>query len=639
METFCAVARYKGEGRMLQFTVLSSWEIVMGDISERWALDGSPVRVKFVIPDSYKTLCPIESYADFQRMRHIHHTFNKTVVDIIIKDASGSMDDNSGLLIPSKYDAVVKTYLSQHPPAGALSIVQSSQSLDRVTVKVGQRFDNVVQFKDCLRSNAIRQNFDFTFIKNDKLRVTIKCAAPNCQWRVHASKEGNVGTLKVKTMQATHNYGGGIGTTDHGVRLPYKHAWMGKEIARAAIHAKELGCRPLLFVDGTHLLGKYDMILLGATARDSNEGIFHVAFTLVDNETDDNWTWFLATLGETLYGEDDYDKVITFISDRSKGLVNAVSRVFPSSPHGYCLRHLGANFMKVNDSLGKSLKEQCWSVIVKITYAYTSKEFDDAVIELVAISTDAYDWLLHKSNIDHWCNYLFKGIRWCKMYSNVAESFNAWIKEARHLQVTSMIDTIRFKLMNMLTERREVSAMWDTYLCPEIHKKVEQIVEIIRFSRVGPSSDDTYEVVDEHNNAANLRLRKCSCRRWDIHGLPCKHATAAIMQTDTNVHYYVDQYFTAESYRRAYAEPIYPIPDSDKSLDDARQLRMRPSIAKKRPGRPRRKQIELQALDLPSLIFSTGGSSSATGSTSNIISSIMYAARSAVVFDFCMASA
>ncbi|XP_039141986.1 uncharacterized protein LOC120279189 [Dioscorea cayenensis subsp. rotundata] len=266
---------------------------------------------------------------------------------------------------------------------------------------------------------------------------------------------------------------------------------MGKEIARADIHGKEvtsydllflLGFKPLLFVDGTHLLGKYDGILLSATAKDGNEGIFHVAFTVVDNETDDNWTWFLATLREALYGEDDYDKV--------------------------------------NDSLGKSLKEQCWSVIMKIEYAYTSKEFDDVVVELVALSIDTHDWLLHKSDIDHWCNYLFKVVRWYKMYSNVAESFNAWIKEARHLPVTSMVDTIR---------------------------------------------------------------------RWDVHGLPCKHATVAIMQTDTNVYCYVDEYFTTESYRRAYVEPIYPIPDSDKPSDDARQLKMRPPIAKKRPDRPRRK--------------------------------------------------
>lgn len=42
----------------------------------------------------------IELDADFQRMCHIYHIFNKTVVNITIEDVSGSADGNSGSLIP-----------------------------------------------------------------------------------------------------------------------------------------------------------------------------------------------------------------------------------------------------------------------------------------------------------------------------------------------------------------------------------------------------------------------------------------------------------------------------------------------------------------------------------------------------------
>ena len=47
----------------------------------------------------------------------------------------------------------------------------------------------------------------------------------------------------------------------------------------------------MLFLDGTHLLGRHGGILLGATGKDGNEGLFHLAFAIVDNETNDNWTW------------------------------------------------------------------------------------------------------------------------------------------------------------------------------------------------------------------------------------------------------------------------------------------------------------------------------------------------------------
>lgn len=80
--------------------------------------------------------------------------------------------------------------------------------------------------------------------------------------------------------------------------------------------------------------------------------------------------------------------------------MKAVARVSPSSPHGYCLHCLEMNFMKANARIRKALREQCWAVIIKITYVYISKEFEDVVCELASTSGDAHTWLLHKSNID-----------------------------------------------------------------------------------------------------------------------------------------------------------------------------------------------------------------------------------------------
>ena len=90
METFFVIARYNGEGHVLQFTMLSSWETVFDEVCKRWALDVSRVIGKFVMPDGYKTICPIESKADFQRMYHIYHMFNKNIADLIKEDVKGT---------------------------------------------------------------------------------------------------------------------------------------------------------------------------------------------------------------------------------------------------------------------------------------------------------------------------------------------------------------------------------------------------------------------------------------------------------------------------------------------------------------------------------------------------------------------
>lgn len=63
----------------------------------------------------------------------------------------------------------------------------------------------------------------------------------------------------------------------------------------------------MLYTHQTHLLGKYFGILLGVSSKDGNVGLFHVAFAIVDNEIDENCTWFLATLGEALYDHNDYN--------------------------------------------------------------------------------------------------------------------------------------------------------------------------------------------------------------------------------------------------------------------------------------------------------------------------------------------
>ncbi|XP_039131906.1 uncharacterized protein LOC120268678 [Dioscorea cayenensis subsp. rotundata] len=118
--------------------------------------------------------------------------------------------------------------------------------------------------------------------------------------------------------------------------------------------------RPLLFLDGTNLLGKYQGTLLGTTGEDGNIGFFHVTFSIVDNETDGNWTWFILKLGDALYDKVDYEEIITFVSDQSKGLMNSIAKVS------------------------------------------IAKEFNDSVNKLQPTSPEAYHWLIHESDMSHW---------------------------------------------------------------------------------------------------------------------------------------------------------------------------------------------------------------------------------------------
>ncbi|KAL4592076.1 hypothetical protein LXL04_005057 [Taraxacum kok-saghyz] len=58
----------------------------------------------------------------------------------------------------------------------------------------------------------------------------------------------------------------------------------------------------------------------------------------------DSWTWFLDCLAEDL--DLNASSNFTFISDRQKGLSNAISKIFPNAQHRVCLKHIHENMRR-----------------------------------------------------------------------------------------------------------------------------------------------------------------------------------------------------------------------------------------------------------------------------------------------------
>ena len=90
-------------------------------------------------------------------------------------------------------------------------------------------------------------------------------------------------------------------------------------------------------------------VLLAATAIDARGCLFPLAHAVVNAENHENWLWFLQLLLTVVQShalQSLIDKALLLLSDRQKGLLQAVDLVFPSCPHGYYLKHLEQNFHK-----------------------------------------------------------------------------------------------------------------------------------------------------------------------------------------------------------------------------------------------------------------------------------------------------
>ncbi|KAL6500418.1 hypothetical protein OROHE_025784 [Orobanche hederae] len=98
-------------------------------------------------------------------------------------------------------------------------------------------------------------------------------------------------------------------------------------------------CRPMLFIDGTFMIGRAKGTLLGATAKDGDNGLLPVAIAIVSAENTSNWVWFLEKLRDFVH----HKKEICYLSDRNTGLMSAFPKVFTNPTHLFCLYHLLEN--------------------------------------------------------------------------------------------------------------------------------------------------------------------------------------------------------------------------------------------------------------------------------------------------------
>src|SRR5438045_678136 len=212
-----------------------------------------------------------------------------------------------------------------------------------------------------------------------------------------------------------------------------------------------------LVFDRTHLKSKYKGILLAATATDANGQLFPLAYAIVSIENDDNWLWFLRLLREVVEANapaflspEDQKSRLVFLSDRQKGLLAGVERVFPNSPHGFCMEHLEENFHKQFKNV--ELKKLLW----KAARALTKEEFDIALKNMKQINPRTVPWLYANANPIHWAELYFSGRRYGHLTSNIAESLNAKLLPACEMPILAVLESIRSALMVWFSEQPQL---------------------------------------------------------------------------------------------------------------------------------------------------------------------------------------
>ncbi|KHG09352.1 exonuclease v, mitochondrial [Gossypium arboreum] len=271
-------------------------------------------------------------------------------------------------------------------------------------------------------------------------------------------------------------------------------------------------------------------------------------------------------------------------------------RFSTDSYHGYCLHYLTEQLIRdLKGQFSRDVKGIMIEDLYRAAFAPRPEEFHKITEGIKSLSLEAYNWIM-QSEPQNWANSLFQGARYNHMKSNFGELFYSWASDADELPITQMVDVIRGEIMELIYFRRTDSDQWLTRLTPSMEEKLEKESLKVSALQVQLTTGSEFEVQGESTEVVDMDGWDCSCKGWQLTGLPCCHAIAVINCIGRSPYDYCSRYFSTESYRLTYAESVKPIPDTDWAMqNDYSEAVMTVTPPTRRPpGRPTTKKVGLQ---------------------------------------------
>ncbi|KAK2649302.1 hypothetical protein Ddye_016791 [Dipteronia dyeriana] len=167
----------------------------------------------------------------------------------------------------------------------------------------------------------------------------------------------------------------------------------------------------------------------------------------------------------------------------------------------------------------------------------------------------------------------------------MTEAFNSMLSTHRAASYLYLLEFIRRMVMRKFNDRKEECSRWSLFLPPRVHAK------ILKHGR--ESASGGYVV--------KLREFNCECGSWQVSGIPCCRAVAAISHycgraaVKDKVAEFVHNSLTKSAYMQAYVGMIHPIPDQKRWLEVPTCIMnpgvtelMNPPPRSIQPGRPKK---------------------------------------------------
>lgn len=180
-------------------------------------------------------------------------------------------------------------------------------------------------------------------------------------------------------------------------------------------------------------------------------------------------------------------------------------QVYPMAKHCACLLHLQRNVQTIFK------KRHLLYLLRKAARAYKMEDFYRHFNEIKVVDIIACADYLIRVGLEHLARSLFEGARYNIMTSNLAESLNAALSEAREYPIVPLLEYVRSMMMGWFATRREAAARNVGALTPKVAEILSKNFTDSTGYAVKVIINEEYKVVDGNGMYYRVDLERKTC--------------------------------------------------------------------------------------------------------------------------------
>ncbi|XP_052109654.1 uncharacterized protein LOC110275608 [Arachis duranensis] len=197
----------------------------------------------------------------------------------------------------------------------------------------------------------------------------------------------------------------------------------------------------------------------------------------------------------------------------------------------------------------------------------TRHGFEQKMLRLKRRNEEAWAYL-NKWPKESWTRAFFShGPKMDNICNNGCEVFNSRIKEFRAKPIITLLEEVRMFATRSIAKNKVKLSHHIGKLPPIQQSRLQKIRKDSQKWTPIWCGDDGYQRFEIHgwptNMAVDLSKSICTCRFWQITGMPCVHARAAISRINKNPEDFCHHWLTMEAYRATYMHSLNPIPGEE----------------------------------------------------------------------------